>query len=117
MSKQLARVEPANGPAWIRNPGGTNHLLLAPDESFFISYQPLSNPSGIFFFASDNGSPETAIVQGQSYYILNGDFRYEYERLVPQGFAACKAFYDSQKSKNRSSWSTEDEDANLLEKP
>ena len=55
---------------------------------------------------------ETAIVFSDAYgrtnyLILKGDFREEYEPLVPLGRDACIAFYDAQPFEARSKW-TED---------
>lgn len=78
-----------------------NYILKA--EDFFISYNP--NPGGmISSFAGDDGSVETAIVKGENYYILNGDFREEYEALVDEGFDVCYNFFLS-KPELKSSWS------------
>ena len=40
--------------------------------------------------------------------ILMGDWCGEYDRIVDQGYEACKAFYESKKGEFRSKWS-EDE--------
>lgn len=73
-------------------------------KTFFISYNPY--PCIHTPFASDDNSDETALVDknGYKYYILNGDFRKQYEKLVDKGFDACKKFYDSKKGKYNSSW-------------
>lgn len=61
-------------------------------EGFFISYDPNSY-----------GAEATALVKmGKSmddtyYYILNGDFREEYEKLIDKGFEVCKQFFDEHK--------------------
>ena len=78
-------------------------------KGFYISYNP--NPcADISLFNSDNGSDETALVKpddpDNKYRILNGDYRKEYEELVPQGFEACLNFYNERKSDLGSSWST-----------
>lgn len=92
--------------AWRRNPGGlggTNYVLTG--DGFFISYNPMVAP-GFSVFAADDDSPETALCKGGTYYILNGDFRDEYERLLPQGFDVCLAFFLVNKGEHGSSWST-----------
>ena len=69
------------------------------------------------FHISYNGRPEisvdhveeTALCKDGSYYILNGDFRKEYDDLFDQGFEACKAFYDSKKAEFNSIWTFEKE--------
>lgn len=87
--------------------GSTNYVLEA--DGFYISYNPNLNAS-IFggVFGSDDGGPETALCKDGEFFILNGDFRAAYERLAPQGYAACKAFYDQQSAHADSSWSSTD---------
>jgi hypothetical protein len=41
----------------------------------------------------------------RAFYILEGDFRKEYEKLLDKGFETCKKFYDS-KPELHSNWST-----------
>lgn len=78
-----------------------NHVLKK--ENFYISYNP--KPCATLpGFASDGGGDETAIVKDGKFYILNGDFRKEYEELVDQGFDACYNFFKS-KPELKSSWS------------
>jgi|TARA_Y100000310_G_scaffold20001_2_gene19515 hypothetical protein len=87
--------------------GGGNHLLYGEGEEFAISYN--SNPgSGLSLFDGDGGSDETALCKGGKYYILNGDYRDEYEAIIDQGFDACFQFYQDHLDK-RSYWSTDDE--------
>lgn len=93
---------------WRRNVahsmfGGTsvNHVLEAPD--FYISFNEAPPDFGMGF-GSDDGGEETALCKGGKYFILNGDFRKQYEELVPKGFEACFAFFEKQN--NVSSWST-----------
>lgn len=99
---------------WKQNSVGImddgNEVLDA--EGFYISY----NPRPCFFmpcFRSDNGGAETALCDQRDkrtkFYILNGDFRKQYEKLVPNGFEACKAFYDKKKKRYGSSWSNTEE--------
>lgn len=72
-------------------------------KGFFISYAAAgSGPTGT----------ETAIVHpnkkngfGIEYWILNGDWTEEYERLVPKGYRACKKFFDSKKDEHGNFWS------------
>ena len=74
-------------------------------EDFLISYN-LRPWQGVSFFKSDTGGAETALVKDNVFLILNGDYRKQYEELVPKGFEACKAFFDSQPVENVSSWTT-----------
>ena len=91
------------------------NLTLEPElkregEDFFISYLDSSaNPWLGTTFMADGGGSETALIQrtkdGHNYYILNGDFRTQYEALVPRGWQACLDFYNS-KPELHSSWSS-----------
>lgn len=85
---------------------GGNELLSG--EGFFISYQDFSNGFiggvGGVFGPDDGKSPETALCKGGKFYILNGNFKEEYEKLVPEGYEACYAFYKAN-IENKSSWS------------
>lgn len=56
------------------------------DETWYVSYLP---------FSDDYGSNTTALVVGQMqrFFILDGDFRKEYQNLMPQGFRACYQFF------------------------
>lgn len=75
---------------------------------------------GIRMFASDAGSPETALVvhndqERNQYFILNGDFRKEYEALG-DSLEKCFEFYKSKKEKYGSSWSTDVDALDILKK-
>ena len=64
-----------------------NQLLNdSPDALFYVSYLPHSE---------DYGSNTTALVVGQMqrFFILNGDFRKQYNELIPLGFKACYDFF------------------------
>ena len=75
-------------------------------DDFYISFNSFidSYASTIEGFQSDDNSSETARCRNREYYILNGDYRAEYENLAPQGYAACYAFYKDNID-NNSSWS------------
>jgi hypothetical protein len=89
---------------WERTGGLSNNAVLRGD-GFYISYA--ENPgAGISFFASDGGSDETALVVGDNFHILNGDFRDQYEAAVAGGLAACMAVFDAHKARHASSWDT-----------
>lgn len=47
---------------------------------------------------------ETALIKDDQFLILNGDFRKEYEELLPKGYEACKEFYESRQTL-QSKWS------------
>ena len=88
-------------------PGGSHELLEG--DGFYISYNAdLGASSFEAMFDSDDGGPETALCKDHKFYILNGDYRTQYEKLVPQGFDACKKFYDQQSAHSDSSWSERD---------
>jgi len=81
--------------------GMGNEILQG--DGFHVSFN--ANPgSGISLFQSDAGSAETALCAGGEFFILNGDFRKEYEAIVDQGLTACLDFFKS-KSELKSSWS------------
>ena len=82
---------------------GMNETLDSKDGKFYISYNPGNYMVSIF--DSDMGGDETALCNGQNFYILNGDFRKDYEELIEKGFDACKEFFDSKKEEYISSWS------------
>ncbi len=86
---------------WKRNPKNRGQYLECGD--FDISYVT----GGLL--ADDNGKGETALIDirddGRTYYILNGDWRKDYDKIADQGYDACKAFYDSKKAEHRSRWS------------
>ena len=79
-------------------------------DGFTISYAKGANLSMVSFFASDGTADETALIvprtgkDGDDFFILNGDFRQEYEVLAPKGLTACLEFYRQHKS-HHSSWS------------
>ena len=92
-------------------------------DGFFVSYQPHLTPvdelsKAVAVIAeSITGEPhpnniaETALVGDRKqiginpYFILNGDFRKEYEGLVEQGWDACYQFWLSQWEDSGSPWS------------
>ncbi len=91
---------------WKRAHGG--NWILQKDD-FFISYNSFNSNERILdfpMFGSDNGSAETALVNKNVCYILNGDFREDYEKLIDLGWGECIKFFDS-KPECHSSWSNE----------
>lgn len=48
---------------------------------------------------------ETALIVGEKYYILNGDWTLAYAELAPSGLQACKAFFAMKYPQFGSSWS------------
>jgi len=84
-----------------KNEHGTNYLLQG--RNFYISYQPNAF-NGIGMFRADNNSAETALCKDGKFFILNGDFRKQYEELFPKGYRALKKFYNDNINL-KSSWS------------
>jgi hypothetical protein len=83
-------------------PTGTGNVYMDCGD-FGISFNPA--PFEDFALLSgDTRDGETAIVDRDAYYILNGDFRDEYAALAPQGLDACLRFFAS-KPELVSSWS------------
>ena len=88
---------------WKLRPGGN---ITLNGKGFYISFRNGMKPppATLECFRSDNGAHETALVRGEQFYILNGDFRQDYEKLVDIGWKVCKDFFDKNKEK-ASSWS------------
>jgi hypothetical protein len=90
-----------------------SNCLQADGDGFTISYKEDDENSEFGKIATQLGvknpfrgdtPQETALIKDGNYYILNGDWRKEYEPLIPQGFEACKALFDENQHA-RSSWS------------
>lgn len=80
---------------------GPNYVLKK--KGFAISYNP-----GVYLcpgFASDDGGPETAVAVDGKHYILNGDYRKQYEELVGRGLKSVLDFFRKQPQEKVSSWS------------
>ena len=101
---------------WIKS---LNNLVLQ-GEGFYISYLDNTHDDSfldVFEELGDlvgikTGQTETALVVPNStpkFRILNGDFRKEYESLVPKGLGACVEFYEQNKAAHRSDWGTDEE--------
>jgi hypothetical protein len=90
--------EPMQESKWYIDQGG--NYILDGDE-FYISFQPAAS-----LFFSDQGQQETALCKDDEFYILNGDWRDEYQNLLPQGFDKCLEFFNFKKDKHGSSWSS-----------
>lgn len=96
---------------WIKTIRG-NYVLKK--RGYAISYNPDTNASGdgtgavlnmlgaMLGYMDASGQPETALIHKEDFYILNGDFRKEYEGL--KTFKECKKFFLS-KPELKSSWS------------
>ncbi len=101
-------------PVW-KVMGGLSGNEILDFDGFFISYLPPGG-FGISMFAADGDGGETALVvmdggankvSGNSYYILNGDWRKDYEKVAQKGLKACMDFYKRKKRNHGSSWSQE----------
>lgn len=92
------------------NPRYKNEILKGKD--FYLSYNPQTGTNSLLAdFASaltgnENGKEETALYSHGVWYILNGDFRKEYEEAFDGGFDACAAVY-KRNIAHRSGWSTD----------
>ena len=84
---------------------GRANQVLRLTESCFVSYNP--NPcQGIRILEGDNSSEETALCIDGEYFILNGDFRGQYETAASVDVASCVDVYENNKE-FRSSWSSD----------
>lgn len=88
----------------------TTHMgnKIVHGEGFMVSYNDFLNISGNTLgsaMGSDNRSAETALCFDNTYLILNGDFRKEYEAVIDEGLDACKKVYEAHSETNNSSWS------------
>ena len=91
---------------WEKNEHSVTGNLLLKAKDFYISYASAVSLSVMGeIMGSDGGGAETALYKDGDFYILNGDFRKEYEKLVPLGFDECLKFHNEQKKFNKSSWS------------
>ena len=98
--------------------------FVAHGKGFYVSYNPhtgrghygglLTDTANILLALGGVGKEymledgaETALVKDNQFYILTGDFRKEYDELIPKGFKACYEFYRKMAPKYRNNWSTE----------
>lgn len=110
MSRELARKSVSvTGRAWKKL--DVNSILYGDDKhTWWISYNPSSrNTFGAaeFFYADSDTDEETALVKNNKFYILNGDWRKEYEAIIDKGFSACKRFFFAH-LEHKSGWSNHD---------
>ena len=96
--KQLKEKETA---AKWRYVGGVARNEVLDGDGFYVSY---ADTSGMFGWSGDGDGIETALVKDGQFKILNGDYRAQYEKLVPEGFDACLRFYQQQSAHADSSW-------------
>lgn len=98
-----------------------NNIALQGD-GFYISYNDATGQEdpllyetsksmdallGVLLGQEVKRQEETAICFDDTFLILNGDFRKEYEKLVDKGLDACVEFYNKHKAELRSIWSTD----------
>ena len=93
-------------PQWIFY---ENHYELQGD-GFHISYNPTTSSLGADLVGDQE--EETALCRridaaNQVAYILNGDWRRDYELHVDQGWDACYQFYQEYKADHQSRWSSD----------
>lgn len=120
-SKPAAAMSVTLSRLWTRMEDGNNMILK--NEKFTISYNPVAgalpdDADIIQAFAQHLGGlvngeaepqEETALTRGESWYILLGDFRLEYQEAWPD-WDKCLAVYKKHKAKYRSGWSTDSVD-------
>ena len=81
---------------------GAGNLVLDLGK-YYISFNDFCVPVMLRIFKSDDNRSETALIKNDKYYILNGDFRKDYEKF--KTFKECKKFFDSKKDEFQSNWS------------
>lgn len=93
--------------------GESGNMYFEVSDNCIVSYADFNHPLWSIAprgWLPDSQSPETALVMDGEYYILNGDFREQYEdAFLEFGSDAAKikaAVYDKYKDDNGSSWST-----------
>ena len=100
---------------WKKVVGGNNYILS--EGTFYISYNPntANDMMSRFFTQLANSSgrnvqdgEETALTDTikDKWFILEGDFRKEYEEAFPKGLEACMEVYKKNIAK-RSEWSND----------
>ena len=78
-----------------------------------VSYNPQTgNGCGVFtdlgniLGANVSDGEETALYDNETWRVLTGDFRKEYEKAFPN-WKKCLAVYNKHKEKSRNNWSTD----------
>jgi hypothetical protein len=105
--KKVWEVQPRN----FIGGGGNSLLRKEGDDSFCISWQPNRHVGFMGTWDADDDSGETAICDYRDepstrFYILRGDHREPYERLIDEGVHACIAYFET-KPELRSTWSSD----------
>lgn len=89
---------------FVLNPLGGNYVYKG--DGFYVSFNPDTSFGTLGFMGSYAGS-ETALHDDKQWRILNGDWRSDYQELVPNGLQACIDFYESKRAEHRCNWSTD----------
>jgi len=89
---------------FVLNPLGGNYVYKG--DGFYVSFNPDTSFDFLGSLRSSAGS-ETALYDDATWRILNGDWRSDYEVLVPNGLQACIDFYESKRAEHRCDWSTD----------
>lgn len=100
----MSKVKWKDQPAMPMNFGPGNSVVEG--DGFYVSYASDTSKN---IFANDDDGEETALVKGNNFLILNGDYRKDYEPLIPQGYDVCLDFFKSKPKTARSDWSNEPE--------
>lgn len=90
---------------WLVVPGSLSGNEILRGDGFYISYMRPGALQHIPWAASEQGQAETALCVGDEFYILNGDFRKEYEAAFPGGLKSVLEVYEKNKDQC-SPWST-----------
>lgn len=103
-TKSLTKVQANASKVWVRY--DRNVQLEA--DGWYISYNGDTRNTPLKLMWGDEPK-ETALVNKTvgKYYILNGDWRKEYEAIFDKGFDACMQFYIKHMKQHGSSWSDE----------
>jgi hypothetical protein len=98
-------------------PENGNHV--AQGKGFYVSYCADTSDNEVAKLVEDLGikegstkedGAETALCMGgerSHFLILKGDWRKEYEPLIPRGYDACVEFWKSKQAEHRSRWSND----------
>lgn len=102
-----------------KNPYGPNEILYIDERNYFSFYNFATDHSFGAIFNSDNSSPETALCikkeysefessSKYDYFILNGDFRAECEKMVEQEICLddIKRYFQIKSQEFGSTWSS-----------
>ncbi len=101
--------------SWKRTDAG-NYIKYDPERKFYISFN--EDPTKFNVSKTTKSKelkerpfPETAICvdadkgfMKSKFYILTGDFREEYDKLLSKGLKACMEFYESKKKDFGNPW-------------